>query len=202
VNELVHTIRYSYGQAGPRFVRFLLERRDEWPEYRKEYDGARWRYAQRAAGSPVATRLADNLAALNITAALASKALGLPYSDPIEPIYEDLMREAAEADKPKEALIAALSWATSRPSTFYGRHRDTAEGKPTEPYGGWNGRWDATEGYSFIAFNPVNLKNFLSSEGFHPDSILRNWKVAGGLRPTATIAVSPRRFASGARAPV
>jgi len=162
-------------------VRFLLKHRDEWPYYRKEYDDARWRCAQKAAGNPVTVRLADNLAALNITAALVSKALHLPYSDPIEPLYEDLMREATEADKPKEALIAALSWATSRPSTFYGRHRETAEGKASEPYGGWNGRWDAHQGYEFIAFNPVNLKNFLSSEGFHPDSILRSWKDRGWL---------------------
>jgi hypothetical protein len=181
VNALVHTIRSNYGHAGPHFVRFLLEHRDEWLDYRKEYDDARWRYAQKAAGNPVAARLADNLAALNITAALAFRALGLPYSDPIEPLYEDLMREAAEADKPKEALIAALSWAASRPSTLYGRHRESPEGKATERYGGWNGRWDAHQGYEFIAFSPVNLKNFLSSEGFHPESILRSWKDRGWL---------------------
>jgi putative DNA primase/helicase len=181
VNGLVRVIRSDYGHAGPQFVRFLLEHHDEWPDYCKEHNDARWRYAEKAAGNPVAARLADNLATLNLTAALASRALGLPYSDPIEPLYEDLMREAAEADKPKEAIIAALSWATSRSSTFYGRHRETPEGKPTEPYGGWNGRWDANEGYSFIAFGPVNLKTFLSSVGFHPDSILRSWKDRGWL---------------------
>jgi putative DNA primase/helicase len=179
---LVHALNLgllgNYGHAGPAFVAYLASKRDEWEEWRTAYQLALKRYADKAGADPVAGRLAHYFAALAATAAIAHETLALPwtYRDPIEALWEDLTREASEADRATRALSLVYSWATGHDQEFWGRHLTLDDGTPRQPSAGWAGKWDNSEQWESLAFLPHRLTELLKASGFEPDAMLRLWR--------------------------
>src|SRR5207248_2791296 len=105
--------------------------RDKRDMFRKRH--AKWTriYAKKAKDNPVAGRMAAHLAAIRCTARLAHVALTLPwaYENPVEPLYDELTKEAAEADRAAAALRHALSWAVAHRRDF-SHHRSCETDQP------------------------------------------------------------------------
>lgn len=172
-----------YGHAGPRLVRYLVEHRDNWETWREEYREIRRGYVEASGGNPVVGRMADYFAVLDMTARLADEALGLPWGDlsPVEPLYDDLVAQAANADKAREAMVMLAGWANANAQKFRGRERTDANGESIPPNEGFAGRWDPSGDWSQIAFYPDRLRELLRRWEYDPDSTLAAWRSRGWL---------------------
>jgi putative DNA primase/helicase len=155
-----------------------VRNRDKWEEWRTAYELARSGYLEKAEANPVAGRMAAYFAAIDVTAIIAHEALALPwtYRGPIDDLWEDLTREASEADRATHALSIIMSWATGHEQEFWGRHVSGQDGTPRQPPGGWAGKWDNGEEWESIAFLPHRLTELLKIHGFEPEAILRLWR--------------------------
>ena len=133
--------------------------------------------------SAEAGRLAQYVAAIEVTARLVHAALDLPwaYSDPFEALWADIAAEAAEASGEERALRDVVSWAYAHQSQFYGRSPldgiTPPKGLPT----GTAGRWDAEPEWTVLAFYPTVLRQVLRELGYEPEAILGGWRQRGWL---------------------
>lgn len=170
-----------YGHAGPRFVRWLIENRGRWEEFQRLHRERQDGYVTRAAGDPIGGRLAAHFATIDVAAVLAHEALDLPwpYADPIDPLWDLLTREAAEADRAAVALSYVAGWAKRNSHRFPGRQDQADEQRP--PHDGWAGRWDPGDDWDFIAFFPDALRRILRDLDFEADPVIRTWKDRGWL---------------------
>jgi hypothetical protein len=66
VNRLNTGILRDFGHAGPMFVRFLLNQRHYWPEWKTRYVDLKERYLCEAQANPVVGRLADAFAVISL----------------------------------------------------------------------------------------------------------------------------------------
>jgi putative DNA primase/helicase len=179
-SETLSAVLYNnYGHAGRIFMRFVLEHRDEWPEWREVYEKCRRKYAAMAETNPVAARLSSPLAAIEVAGFVAREALGLPLVTPVKDLFYEITREANDADKPTEALRSVVTWAARNPHAFYERHREDEDNNPLVPAGGWLGKWAKDD--SELAIVPSSLKDFLRSQNYSDEEILRSWKNRGWL---------------------
>jgi hypothetical protein len=176
VNRLSLGLKQNFGYADPKFVAFLLRNKADWPLWRDEFKRAQKQYLNLAVSSNVGARLAEYFAALNITAGLAHAALKLSwaYEDPVESLWEDLLSEASEADRARDALRVVMSWAYGNAHLFWGRHEEGNEKRL--PAGGWAGQWDSKKEWEQISFLPHRLNEILKNHGFEADAVLRTWK--------------------------
>ncbi len=187
VQRLDLGVRSNYGHAGPRFVRHLLDHRDEWNDWRDEYRRTQATYVEKAGGNPVAGRLAAYFAVLDVAALLAHDALNLPwdYRDPVEALWSDLLHEATEADRAAAALAMVVSWAQANQATFDGRLPVDRDYNARPPVQGISGRWENSDDWQLLAFFPHKLKAILSDGGFDADAIVRTWHDRGWLETDA-----------------
>jgi hypothetical protein len=172
----------NHGHAGLLFVKFLLQHRGSWDEWREEYNKSLQRYQEQAGDDSVAHRTASAFAALDMAAWLVVQAMDLPweYADPIEPLWDELTSDAADADRAMLALQAAVDWALRHVNDFYGRQNSNQ----FQPSGGWAGRWDDKPGTRNrgagstrdLGFFPGKLREVLEAAGFDFDAVVRSWK--------------------------
>ena len=74
-------VREVYGTAGPRFVQWLLQHRDEWPEFREDFKGREESIAGQPKGrGNVARRQASYVALVAAALELATRAVGWEVS--------------------------------------------------------------------------------------------------------------------------
>ena len=106
VNALDRSLRRHYGHAGPRLVSYLVQNRSRWSVWRKEYRNIQRAYEERAGDNSVANRMSAHFAVITMAARLAHEAMELPwdYADPVEPLWDELVREAEESDRSEAAL--------------------------------------------------------------------------------------------------
>ncbi len=180
--RLTTTVLQNYGWAGPLFISYLLKNREKWDQWSEEYHRSIQRYESWADGNPVAHRLAKAFAVLDMAAWLGAEANVLPwdYEDPIEPLWETMITDAAGGDRALRALQHAVCWARSHADEFAGPSQDRTKKQPNR---GWAGRWDGaqaiTEHYNdedSLAFFPVRLKEVLDEGGFDYDAVVRSWR--------------------------
>ena len=176
VQRLNVMILQHFGHAGPRFVQYLLKHRDQWPRWREELRQTQNVFLDKAADNPFAGRIAEPMAVLTITEALACAALELPWGfrDTANGLWESLAGEASEADRSIAALDYVMSWAVGHQDHFYGRSGEDM------PNGGWVGRWDA-EAWTWIGFLPDRLSAVLDAGQFDTESTIRLWRDRGWL---------------------
>lgn len=180
----------NYGHAGPAFVHYVIQHRDEWAQWREQYDELVENYQGGAANS-VAARLARTVAALDITAKLVSTdgAGVLPWSyaeltTAIQEAWKSAVVGAAEADRSEEALHLTISWARRNRDNF----AKDSTGEGTAPTMGWAGRWDHVANWTHLSFFPDQLERLLLDWSFNPKATLSAWRderwldVAGGDR--------------------
>jgi len=186
VTRLSDLLLENYGQAGAQFVRYLLQHQDQHENWTARFKESRERYRTRAGNNAVLQRLAAHFAVLDTAAWLAHEALDLPwsYADPVEPLREELAREAGSADRAREALDYVLSWAQSNQNRF----NSGGDTYRLPPPSGWAGRWDlyqtpATKGHTWdlICFLPSVLDTVLAA-GEYDKSVIRTWSERGWLK--------------------
>lgn len=191
VREVDEQVKQHYGHAGPRLVQHVLANREQWDDWRGEYQVELSKFQDWAEdeNNPFAGRMAPHFAAIATTAWIAHSALELPwdYSDPIEPLWDQIVREAAEANRGASALRYVMDWAYAHQQEFYGR---VTEDAPVT-FSGWAGRWDrqnstsgttkAKDEWKWIGFIPSRLKDLLRDGGYEPESTIRMWKDDGWL---------------------
>lgn len=192
VRQLNADVSQNYGYAGPRFVQYLINHRDQWEALRKGYEKTVRRLVARAGNNPILARMADNFAAITWTAWLVHKAIPLPweYKDPIAPVWREFANEATEADRAKAALQYVMDWANSNQHRFFER-----AGHDKTPPGGWVGRWEKSARvpgpnrdeqieWQSIGFITLPLESLLHDGGFEPKAIIRMWGDEGWLLTT------------------
>ena len=150
--ELVQIIREGvtthFGHAGPMLVNAIMERRDQWPAWRRRYRELTHHYQRAADGDPVGSRLATYLATIDLLGELVHgevegtrALLDLPWEwrSPVEELHADLIQEAGGADPALAIASYMMSWAEENRAALYSR----VNAKPRPPNRAWLGRWDA-----------------------------------------------------------
>jgi hypothetical protein len=184
VGELNRCVRDNYGHAGPRFIKCILGDRDNWPAWRHCYDtwlagyeGEDW-----AGDNAIAGRMASHFAALTVTSHYVHQALELPWewTNPVRPVFDELVGNSGDADVAANALNLAVDWAVAHRQHFYDRHAASSG----QPQSGWVGRWDkdgTSAAWSWIGMFPHVLEKVLREGGFDFDATLRTWKERGWI---------------------
>lgn len=190
VVKINNCVGANYGHAAPKFIEYLLKKRHRWENYREYHANWTAEFTKKAGDNAVAGRMAAHFAAIVYTSRLVHYALDLPWewSDPISPLYDDLTREVAEADRAAAALRYAMGWAVSHRSNFF--HLGSPESE--QPHGGWAGRWDhdgdppvpntTPTAWEWVGFIPGVLTKVLEDGGFEVDPSIRTWKDRGWLK--------------------
>jgi hypothetical protein len=188
VRTLNRSIKRNYGHAGPAFVRFLLKKREQWKEWRTDYVNLVKQYEDKAGDNAFAGRLADHFAAIRLTAQRVHEAIELPwkYADPIKPLWNELVREAGQADRSAAALRYVMAWAVAHQADFY--HKRAGDDEHRQPSGGWAGVWPPEKvtvpvpgnnkpaTWAFIGFVPKKLESVLADGGFDMEATVRTWQ--------------------------
>ena len=183
VRRLNEQVVRHHGHAGPRAVQYLLDIRSDWDARRTVYRDSVKEYETLAANNQFAARMAPHFAAIKMAAWLAHEALDLPwaFSDPIKPLWNELVEGAKDADRSAAALRYIRDWANGHQEEFFGRNKENRQ-----PHGGWAGRWnknvplpeqgDDQENWPWIGFIPARLRAVLKEGGFEPESVVRTWR--------------------------
>jgi hypothetical protein len=170
-----------YGHAGPVFVRWLVEHRDDLPLWRERFAALSAIYTTRltSAGGGAPTRLAAYLATLELCAELAHPLLELPwqYRSPISLCCDEIAGKSVAVDRSKEAVDWVYSQAAAQQCDFFGRHN--AEMRP--PTHGWAGAWSSRHRWSCICFLAPWLERTLKDGGFDFDATIQHWQDKGWL---------------------
>lgn len=177
VRSVQGTIREHHGHAGPLFVRFVLERRDEWPEWRRQYQERVNEIAALFPPGPknVSDRLATYLAGVETAGKLAIAALGLT-GDPeahMREIVQSLVGVAEEADYGQRAMDYLVDQILGNQHAFEG-----ATVLDRSPAQGYLGIWRD----DYVALYPSKLEELLQRGGYSYKSAVRSWVERGWLR--------------------
>jgi hypothetical protein len=181
VNLLNSELLEHYGHAGPRFVKYLLGRRADWPAWRARYRQIRAEYQEKAAANAVVGRLGDALAVITLAGELAAEALDMPVlaKNPIDALWTVLTAEAAEADRASQALLHVWDWAIANGDKFFPRQGSRFDGDRADPPNGWAGHWDrhGTSGpWRFLGFVQNQLRKILEEASYDFDAVVSAWK--------------------------
>lgn len=187
VKDLNVAVMANYGFAGPYLVHHLLVHRTYWAVWKEEFQQLQGFYATLAEGNNVAGRLAEIFAVLEFTAVRLQEALpGLvlprPTREVLLGIWAETVADAAQdADRALAALRDVAEWSIANQQKFYGRHKSDGNSNPIEPFGGFVGRFDAGDQWTFIAFLRKPLCDLLEKFGHDVSATLRVWSERGWL---------------------
>lgn len=180
IDRLSIALRQHYGHGLPLWVRWLIEHREQWDEWREAYHRTIAAYAE-AASDGVGARLAQYAAAIECVAALVHVAFAesgheLPwdYDPPLAKLWDGIVKEASDPLGEEEALRMVWAWAVANANCFAGRGAHP-------PLNGWYGKWEDKPSWEYIAFDPSKLRKFLTEQGYSPDEILGAWRERGWI---------------------
>lgn len=167
-----------FGHAGPRFIQYLLTHSKKWNIWQNKYKQRVKHYEELAGDNFIAGRMSVHFAAIRFTSRLVHRALSLPWvwTDPIEPVWDDLVSTSGDGDTAARALQGVYNWCVAHKSEFYS-DGDYPTDKP--PLKGFAGRWDLI--WDWIGIMPQILSQVLSELKFEEDAIIRSWKDRGWL---------------------
>jgi uncharacterized protein (DUF927 family) len=141
IDRLGAAIARTYGHAGPVFVRWLLAHRDEWDRWREQVRELAAEMGKRATRG-ITSRIATNLAVLEIAGRVMHRALDLPwrYESPVHALLGELLGDDAAGNdatnRPLQALELAHGWAVANRHRFWAQD----DGGAPVPAGRWLGR--------------------------------------------------------------
>jgi len=176
----------NYGHAGPAFVKWLIDHKADWPEWKKHHhetsEGIRdIMLAQASEPSDISVfdRISVNLATIEMAAELAHQAMDFPwkYESPIAPMLHLAIGGITMADREVEALKHVISVAMANRNKFL-----AGENTKDEPNSGWMGYWDPHYRWDYIAFYQHALEKLLRDEGYEPRSTFNRWLESGWLK--------------------
>jgi putative DNA primase/helicase len=170
VRQLEEALRQNYGHAGPRFVRWLLNHRNQWDQFRKRFTEIRGSLMGHAAGNPLAMRITESMAAICLAEELAVRSLKLSGGRMVAQCVE-LLQQAVETDRAADALRHVLSWASANQARF------AKGGGPSEAplRSEIVGRWDVPDA-DWVGILPHELERVLKEGGFDLSSVVAAWR--------------------------
>jgi DNA primase catalytic core len=178
-NLIKDTVSMNYGHAGQRWIRYIIDHKSEWRQWRVDYCQVKAALRTRTPNNPFANRIAE-YGALVIYVEHAFRTVFPEVADwdwpnipKIIDLWERLVEEANEADRARVALNLVFDWAVRHNQSFFGRHEGS------RPTGGFLGRWDPGEEWDHIAFLAGPLEQYLESLKFRALDIIRTWKDRG-----------------------
>jgi len=177
IRAINKVILNHYGHAGPAFVKWLIDHKDEWTRWRAQQKEISAELCESLRGG-AASRMADYLASIEITTRLVHRAIDLPFEfqSPVMVLLEGLAESVSEADRAFEGKRHAHEWAVDNQGRFWGRHDDRSR-----PMNGWLGRWDN----GWIGFSRQPLVDELRRVGYDAEACIRLWGERGWLKTNA-----------------
>ena len=179
-------INLHFGHAGPRLLQWLIDAPEATAFVVDEHEAQLTRWTGLANGNPVASRLAQHVAAMAVAQRILHEKLGVPEpeADPLPLLWQAVLQSTVESDRPADALRAVLSWATSQQRRFWGQLKG-APGDDDAPHAGWLGAWSRQAAWPSLAILPTELKSFLAREKYDAEAVLRAWEDRGWLKRDA-----------------
>jgi hypothetical protein len=184
VDDLKATSCESFGWFGLEMVQWLDNNRDSWPGLRDAYSDGVARWKAKIPGR-IASRHAQTVALLELTAGIAHLRLGLP-GDPAEAMRvacEEAIDSSADADLGKTAARLMFSWASQNQNRFYPRDVRANE---------YLGKWDPLQPDE-LAINDAVCRQILERNNFNPEAVIGNWNGRGWLNCSKGHRTSKRR---------
>lgn len=177
VREIESLITEHYGVMGQAFIRYLMEHIDDLPTWREHYEST-IRYYRENAENSVSGRLAKHMAFLDTAAHILHDEIlrdQYAYRDALEVIWQEIIADNADIDRPKKALEHVYSFALANKGQFL---QSTSEEPMRDTLGEWN-----TENafWAEIRFFPHALKKILRDHGDEPEAILKSWRQRGWI---------------------
>ena len=173
--QLVASLADHHGHAGRALAEWLVAASaEDLAQLKRRYRAIADAWVARVPGGPAA-RLAD-LAAAVVLAGEVAQQVGLPCPDlqACERVLDRAIgRGAAEADRPRAALLDLLTWLGSQPVRVVGLADDD---KP--PHGGWLAKLEEGSCWSVVG---TEARTFLERRGYDAPGILRSWASRGWL---------------------
>ena len=181
-----------YGHLGRRVAKYLVFHKDAWPDFREAFETRRDSYAG-ITNTAVGGRLAAYVASLDLAQAVC-ETLGVPTPtrDPIEFLIQAVRDGANDADRARDAFIAAASWSTMNRHRFWGSRASLERGTPGN---GWAGRWeDGKPEWAEICVEPHALQGILDRYGYIYEEVVPRWAARDWLNVTTRGATRSRRI--------
>lgn len=174
VREVKAALAENYGHAGPMWVAGLLQRRENWPDWRKRVAGFAKGYAAQASDGAT-SRVTDVRAILEFTHELAEEILALGIPSPVGAVFPDIMLGVQDAASEERALNAVVNEFVAQRKRFRG-----AVGAGTDPGpSGWIGAVAGKQGRTvrpYIAFPEHWMDAFLERMGLEKRAVMTGWK--------------------------
>ncbi|MFJ5625580.1 DUF927 domain-containing protein [Peribacillus loiseleuriae] len=168
-------LQECYGVAGEKWIRFILDNRENWDMWKGHYRTFRQTFSEQANGNSVVGRLAKYMALLATAAMIFNDCFekNYDYQSILKTVWEQIIEENGEVDRPLQAVRCVFEWAVSNQVRF-----DDGNGfKSNDDYGIWNPQSEWQE----IFFYPNQLSRFLEKQGYESTSIMKSWVDRGWL---------------------
>lgn len=162
VEAVKHAFLENHGHFGPMLLKYILDNKEEWAEWREEWKRAchtySSTYAGKISGNATVGRLINHVALLHVVANIVHVRLGVPVPEGWFETEEKIINPAIQA---LERQVTAGDVAVSRGvSTFMRfrehivnnmhRFRGREERSNMAPPGGWLGLWESTAEYEAV----------------------------------------------------
>jgi putative DNA primase/helicase len=172
----------NYGHLGRRVAEYLVHYRDHWDALRKAFEDRRNAYASMST-TKVGGRLAAYVAQLDLAQAIC-ETLGVPTPtrDPIEYLIQAVRDGGDDADQPREAFTAVISWCALNQARFYKSIESVQQGTRSYDFAG---KWaNSNPDWETINFDAQTLKQLLFRFGFEFEEVVPSWKRRGWIDGT------------------
>ena len=191
IRDILVGLGFNHGHTGRKWIKFILENRSRWPEWRERYQELTRNITTDlvkkhgdVADTGVLVRFSAYLASIVLTFELA-----VPDMLPADQAHVDEAREllitvpvveAARRDVLLEAREHIFSVAGSRRADFFDKLGQHTRNYP--PNQGWLGRWD--KGSDTVYFSVSQLRTTLEASGYEYQATIRGWNERGWLAKT------------------
>ena len=174
VDNLNRLLKGNHGHAGPIWVKWLIDHKSEWSDWKQRYDAIRYKFDS-AFGA--ASRLGDACALISLTGELVHEALelGWDHSDPLGQLWEGIAEGFGEIDVGVRALRDFYELAVGNPGRFCCKGRLPVS---ENCFGAWD-----YEDEHWVSLNmiPSVLKQKLTDMGYRYEEVIESWKEKGWL---------------------
>lgn len=186
VQHVEAAVERNYGHALPRFVAWIIAHLDELPTWQTwmreaQSDFERRCHDEGAKQEHLASRMARNLAVIQVTATLAHEALPLPWEPPDfwATLGPSVRAGMAAADTARVALNLLLQDAAMNRAAYYDGRLNAVNKEP--PQGRWRGRRDSDRGQP-IYFADATVRDVLGRANIDPGRMARLWRDNGWIQ--------------------
>ena len=184
VRKINRLVERNYGFLGPKVVAHVMKNRDNWTEWREQYEAILDDYVEQAEDNPLAQRIAAFFALHHFVALQLREVIELDWDheENIATLWPEIVGSLEEKNDPVDALRDIAHWAQGHETAFWGRHRTDNKGKPLFGNKGCLGRWDTDrlngrqQAWPHLGIYPHVLKRELSHLGYEAEAVLRSWR--------------------------